>query len=235
MSPATIELRKLTRPELLTEMRTRFGDNSDRWAFLCPNCGDVATIADWRQALAEHEMLDREQKRITDAGQLIGQMCIGRALGALKGPQEEWKGRGCDWTAYGLFRGPWEIQIDSEDGETRFAPAFAIADGDDPATAVHVYRPEKFGPLEIEGTHIVRVPDTGANWGTTGPSTVVHQLRISAICPREACGQKRGEPEHFRACNDGEWYSADRWDNPCGHIDTYQDLLARAGLSNAAA
>ncbi|MET7363180.1 VVA0879 family protein [Streptomyces sp. NPDC005562] len=230
MSTTTIEYRKLTRQELLGEMRRRFGDDSDRWAFVCPSCSDVATIADWREALTENETVGADGERITDPGILIGQQCLGRTLGALRGPQEDWKGRGCDWAAFGLIPGPWEIEVDSEGDEPRFAPAFALADGDDSATAVHRYLPTKFGELEIEGTRIVRVPDTSANWGTSGPSTIVYTLRIPDFCP---CGVERGAPEPFNACNDGEWYNADKWENPCGHKDSYQDLLAKAGLSKS--
>ncbi|WP_428957854.1 VVA0879 family protein [Streptomyces sp. cg35] len=231
MAPATIENRKLTRPELIAEVRTRFGDDTDRWAFVCPSCVDVASIADWRTALEQNEMQDRNGERILDPGRLIGEMCIGRALGCLKGPQEGWKGRGCDWLAGGLFRGPWEVQVSGEGEPLRFAASFAVADGDDPLTAVHRYLPDRFGPLEIEGTRIVRVPDTGANWGRTGPSTVVHHLRISDRCP--ACQGPRGEVTPFNAINDGEWYNADKWENPCGHPDWYQDLLGKAGLSES--
>lgn len=44
-------------------------------------------------------------------------------------------------------------------------------------------------------------------------------IKISATCPR--CGGKRGDPYPHRFYEDGEWFTVDRWDNPCGHIDKY--------------
>ena len=92
--------RKLTVAELLAEAAERFGDDPLTWAFRCPNCGDVATMRDFPEAIRER----------------IGQECIGRHRGALEGPTGTKDGRGradrgCDWTAYGLFRGPWIITM----------------------------------------------------------------------------------------------------------------------------
>jgi hypothetical protein len=94
----------LTFEELNTEAKRRFGDNDRAYAFACPRCGDVATLQDF-----------------LDVGkpEAIGQDCIGRHLGALTGAHRpDKKGivrgdapRGCDWCAYGLFPGPWLIQM----------------------------------------------------------------------------------------------------------------------------
>lgn len=226
MPATTTAHRKLTQAELLVEVRTRFGDDPDRWAFVCPSCQDIATIADWRQALTDH-VVEHEGKRLLDPGTLIGQQCLGRAVGALEGPQKEWKGRGCDWTAYGLFAGPWQIVMPGEDDEEKAGWSFPLADGDDPLTAVHVYRPGKFGKLEIENTRIVRVPDSHANWGRSGDPVVVRTLRISTFC---RCGAERGTPQNSNEYTDGQHYSVDKWDNPCGHLDAYDTLLRKAGL-----
>lgn len=51
----------------------------------------------------------------------------------------------------------------------------------------------------------------------------VSVLEISAHCPR--CGEPRGEPTPHRFYEDGEWMSCDRWSNPCGHVDLYEDVL----------
>lgn len=59
----------------------------------------------------------------------------------------------------------------------------------------------------------------GDGW-TYYPLTVV----IAATCP--VCGGKRGEPTMRRFCEDGEWYNVSTWQNPCGHIDRYQDIYA---------
>jgi len=108
--------RKLTQAELLAEAKERFGDDPKQFAFTCPGCGDIATIADF-----------------IDVGEpdAAGQHCIGRNLGALSGPAKEWKGRGCDWTAYGLIPGPWTIVM--PDGHE--AHGFPLADAPVAATA----------------------------------------------------------------------------------------------------
>lgn len=89
-----------TQAELVDEARRRFGDDPNDWAFKCPSCADVATARDFKAAGAEPER--------------VGQECIGRHRGALSGPPTNDGGRaraerGCDWAAYGLFRGPWFI------------------------------------------------------------------------------------------------------------------------------
>lgn len=94
--------RSFTTEELWVEARRRFGPDVKAFAFVCPRCGDVATVQDF-----------------IDAGypQAAGQECLGRSLGALRGSAKpDRKGlvrgdapRGCDWCAYGLFPGPWTI------------------------------------------------------------------------------------------------------------------------------
>lgn len=89
----------ITQDELVTAARERFGDDASQWAFVCPNCGDVATVQDF-----------------IDAGKpnAAGQECIGRHKGALAGKPTGDSGRsiaerGCDWVAYGLIGGPVEV------------------------------------------------------------------------------------------------------------------------------
>ena len=100
--------RKLTQAELVSEARERFGDDVANWAFVCPGCLDVATMGDFKAALAKHPRKHHDGSD-TIASDIAGQECIGRTLGALKKSDADWTGRGCDWAAYGLFRGPWEI------------------------------------------------------------------------------------------------------------------------------
>lgn len=99
--------RKLTQAELVAEARDRFGDDALKWAFECPSCKDVATGEDFRNALKEHPRTGRDGEPLP-ASALLGQECIGRTLGAL---EEGYTGRGCNWAAYGLFPGPWEIVL----------------------------------------------------------------------------------------------------------------------------
>lgn len=98
----------ITQTELCDRARQLFGDEPKDWAFVCPSCGDVATARDFTAAAADPYR--------------IGQECIGRSLGALAKPKAT-NERGCDWAAYGLFRGPW--LIDLPNGKT--VGSFALA------------------------------------------------------------------------------------------------------------
>lgn len=115
----------VTQDELVAELRQRFGNDPMRWAFQCPSCRDVATSQDFRNALDAHPRQRRDGSPVR-ASDLLGQECIGRTLGVLQRAQPKggYQGRGCDWTAYGLFRGPWFVVL--PDGEK--IPSFPIAD-----------------------------------------------------------------------------------------------------------
>jgi len=110
---------KRTQQELRDEMCARFGEDPKRWAFVCPSCGDIATAADFRAAL------DKAERSNEPASQHLGQVCIGRIAGALdrEQPKGGYRGRGCDWAAFGLFHGPEFVVM--PDG--REVPSFAIA------------------------------------------------------------------------------------------------------------
>lgn len=103
----------LTQDELLGLLIERFGEAPDAWAFQCPACDDIATTADFRQALETNPRtrMDGTPLAVSD---VLGRECIGRTLGVLRGPADEWSGRGCDWVAYGLFRGPVQVDIGGE-------------------------------------------------------------------------------------------------------------------------
>jgi hypothetical protein len=93
------------------------------WAFECPHCGDVATGQDFRTALAENPRMGRDGQPIT-ASTLPGQECIGRTLGTLSREVTKWAGLGCNWCAYGLFRGP--VQVTSEEGTAYCFPIATV-------------------------------------------------------------------------------------------------------------
>ncbi|MFF4417520.1 VVA0879 family protein [Streptosporangium sp. NPDC001559] len=120
---ATSTHRTLTQAELLAEAAKQFGKDPMKWAFQCPSCGDVATGQDFKDALAAHPRKHSNRKPVL-ASDVIGQECIGRTLGALKGRAGSWTGRGCTWVAYGLFRGPWEVTL--TDGRSMWC--FPLAD-----------------------------------------------------------------------------------------------------------
>ena len=121
---AATKHRKLTQAELMAEARARFGDNPMAFAFACPSCGDVASLGDFHAAGI-------------DSGR-AGQDCIGRHLGALDrettvDAYRKAGKRGCDWVAYGMFRGPWEIVIPAEgDKPERSMWAFPLAERPEP-------------------------------------------------------------------------------------------------------
>lgn len=119
----TTDHRKLTQEQLRAEARARFGDNPLDWAFRCPHCGDVATGNDFSKALTENPRTHRDGSKVS-VSDIIGQECIGRLLGALNGPAGTDGGRGeasrgCDWVAYGLLCGPWEVVL--ADGRSMWA------------------------------------------------------------------------------------------------------------------
>lgn len=115
---------RVTQDELVVEATLRFGADPMLFAFQCPTCDDVATIGEW--------------KELGDPGR-AGQECIGRKLGALKKPKATNK-RGCDWAAYGLFRGPWEIVIAPEgDQPERSIWGFPLAGEPHPDGPVAAY------------------------------------------------------------------------------------------------
>lgn len=100
-----------TQDEFDAEARRRFpGKKPIDWAFQCPNCGDIATPRHFRDIGAHPRS--------------AGQECIGRHWRR----QEDGVMRGCDWTAYGVVRGPWEVAVLSlERAEVRTLPAFPFA------------------------------------------------------------------------------------------------------------
>jgi hypothetical protein len=68
------------------------------------------------------------------------------------------------------------------------------------------------------------------NWfGGDGWTYYPVEVEISKTCP--VCGGPRGEPGWYNFCEDGEWYSVNTWQNPCGHVDHYADVLIEAGYA----
>lgn len=78
-------------------------------------------------------------------------------------------------------------------------------------------------------TMTVRVVDRGTGRDYQYP--IIRTVTIAAVCPRD--GGTRGEPWPYRFAEDGGWLTCDRWTNPCGHIDTYDEVLVEAGVRPA--
>lgn len=80
----------------------------------------------------------------------------------------------------------------------------------------------------VGDTLTVAVRDTSREspWGSGPTNPVVRTVTISADC--RVCGERRGQPRNLNQHEDGVWYSIDVWDNPCGHVDRYEDVVAEA-------
>lgn len=106
-----MEIRKITHEEWEKEAIEKFGKDPLGWKFVCPMCGHIASIQDWK-----------------DAGASEGEVafsCVGRRTkdpakafggGKKKGP--------CDYAGGGLFRvNPVHVEYDGGVRETfEFAP-----------------------------------------------------------------------------------------------------------------
>ena len=97
-----------TRGEWLAEAKRRFGDDPMGWRFICPSCGHIASVGDWKAAGATE-------------GE-VAFSCVGRRmensteLGQAPGP--------CNYAGGGLFRlNP--VTVTKDDGNTVDMFAFA--------------------------------------------------------------------------------------------------------------
>lgn len=66
-----------------------------------------------------------------------------------------------------------------------------------------------------------RRPENSYNYGP-----FLKTVTIGTHCPE--CGERRGEPVWQSYWEDGEPYAVHNWDNPCGHVDMYADVLREA-------
>ena len=64
------------------------------------------------------------------------------------------------------------------------------------------------------------------NWGHGAPRPVLRTVEIADTCPR--CGGPRGGVRGYNGVDDGDHYHVSVWNNPCGHIDYYEAVLAEA-------
>lgn len=75
-------------------------------------------------------------------------------------------------------------------------------------------------------TVTIRDRSAEAPWGYGLTAPITRMVTISAFCP--VCGERRGEPRGMHQCDDGAWYWVQVWENPCGHIDRYADVVIEA-------
>lgn len=91
MIPKHPMLPLMTRLEWIAEGERRFGPDPLRWRFVCPACGHVATVEDW--------------KRVGATDETVAFSCIGRWQ--TSPPRAAFGGKGpgpCDYAGGGLFR-----------------------------------------------------------------------------------------------------------------------------------
>ncbi len=91
--------------------------------------------------------------------------------------------------------------------------------------------------LDRNGTMTVTVVDRDLQsrlWGNGYRfiSQVLKTIEISDRCPK--CGGPRGKPRLQSYIEDGDPYSVSRWENPCGHLDRYEDVLKEVDHAVAA-
>lgn len=91
------------------EATKRFGPNPLHWRFVCPSCGHVASVRDWKDAGAEEND--------------VAFSCVGRHLNAGGDKTFKKEGGPCNYAGGGLFRlNP--VRVDS-DGLIHSVFAFA--------------------------------------------------------------------------------------------------------------
>lgn len=69
---------------------------------------------------------------------------------------------------------------------------------------------------------IVRVVDR-STWGTSQPYPLIRKIEVDWSCP--VCGKEMGEPREHVFFENGDTHVCDVWDNECGHVVKYHELL----------
>lgn len=96
----------VTHEEWAAEAKKRFGDNPMKWKFVCPSCGHVAAVEDWKKAGAPSNAA---------AFSCVGRWTGGGDMGVTKP---------CNYAGGGLFRlNP--VHVKMPDGSEHRAFAFA--------------------------------------------------------------------------------------------------------------
>lgn len=102
----------MTHAEWLAEAERRFGPDAMKWRFVCPSCGYVASVQDWK-----------------DAGATEGEVsfsCVGRRRGADDAQTFQRKGGPCQYAGGGLF-GLNPVVVEMPNGKKNNVFAFAEA------------------------------------------------------------------------------------------------------------
>jgi hypothetical protein len=121
----TTEVLRLSLEAWQAQARERFGDDPMKWRFVCPSCGHVASVEDWKNAGAS-------------AG-AVAFSCIGRYVGDPKAAADAAfrnEGGPCNYTSGGLLCIN-KVFVEVDGVET---PAFEVA-------------PREEGVVGVEETH----------------------------------------------------------------------------------
>lgn len=110
--------RELTRDEWHAEGLRRFGPDIDSWRFVCPSCGHVAAVRDWRAAGAPDSA--------------VAFSCIGCWAAAAPGATFGQKGGPCNYAGGGLFR-PNPVRVTTVHAVFEFAESAREGEGETPA------------------------------------------------------------------------------------------------------
>jgi len=100
-----------TREEWLAESVRRFGEDVNNWRFICPSCGYIARVKEWRDL---------------DAHNSTAISCIGRYTNP---PSKQTifskTGGPCNYAGYGLFKlNPIKVVTKEDDGSEHDSFAF---------------------------------------------------------------------------------------------------------------
>jgi hypothetical protein len=82
-----MNIRRMTVEEFFAEAVEKFGTDKGNWKFICPSCGHVASVAEWKAAGGESG---------------AGFSCIGRWIGAKIQAFEKGEGP-CNYAGGGLI------------------------------------------------------------------------------------------------------------------------------------
>ena len=100
----------MTHEEWQAKGTALFGEDQFQWKFVCPSCGHVAAVVDWKNAGAKIES--------------AAFSCVGRWLGADDKKTFEGKGGPCTYAGGGLF-GLNPVTVHKSNGTTDNYFAFA--------------------------------------------------------------------------------------------------------------
>lgn len=56
----------------------------------------------------------------------------------------------------------------------------------------------------------------------------IHKIKVKLNWTCPICGKPRGDIKKVKSYDGSLWMICDGWDNPCGHVDRYYDVLAEA-------